>query len=264
MMDASSMHDRSALQFLRMWLLFVLPGIIFPAAWAQQSDPRASLQRPAPNDAAPNADITLPEALERALRNSPELASSDLDIRIAEAREIQAGLRQNPSVSFEIEDIRWSRGPALRTHSRSIQVDSAGAKSTYDSTIEQGAAPGIGESQTTLYLSQVVELGGKRVKRMRVARKEKDLARWDYETKRMDVLAEVTKSFVETLSAQERVALAEKNVEIAQQVLKDVAARVEAGKVSPLDASKAETELASTGIALNTTTLENIVALPGF
>ena len=48
--------------------------------------------------------ITLAEALARTLRGSPELAAYDYDLRAAEARILQAGLRPNPELSLNIEN----------------------------------------------------------------------------------------------------------------------------------------------------------------
>ena len=57
--------------------------------------------------------ITLDEAIERTLKNNPELATYAWDTRIAEARVVQAGMRPNPEMSLEIEGIRTSRGPSI-------------------------------------------------------------------------------------------------------------------------------------------------------
>ena len=56
-------------------------------------------------------------------------------------------------------------------------------------------------SQSTLLLSQVIELGGKRAKREREALSHKDLAFWDYETARMNILTRVAKAYTDALTA---------------------------------------------------------------
>jgi cobalt-zinc-cadmium efflux system outer membrane protein len=158
-------------------------------------------------------------------------------------------LRRNPEISLEIEDVRWGTGPSAWTESTTPRAGGSGPGVATDRTVEEGTRAGLAESQMTLRLAQAVELGGKRVKRMRLAERQKDLARWDYETVRLDVLAQVAKSFVEALSAQERLALARSNVAVAEEIVSTVSARVDAGKVSPLETTKAETQLASARIA---------------
>ena len=55
--------------------------------------------------AEPTGALTLRQALALALTRSPELAMFDYDIRIAEARVLQASLLPNPETSLESENI---------------------------------------------------------------------------------------------------------------------------------------------------------------
>ncbi|MBP2685516.1 MAG: outer rane efflux protein, partial [Deltaproteobacteria bacterium] len=93
--------------------------------------------------------------------------------------------------------------------------------------------------ETTLSISQLVELGGKRAARIRLASSEKEVSSWDYEAKRADVAAEVAKAFVEVLSAQEKSVLSGEMARLAKEVLDVVSARVTAGKISPVEETKA-------------------------
>lgn len=193
--------------------------------------------------------IDLREAISRALLKNPGLAAFDWKVRAAEARALQAGLRKNPELSLEIEDVRWKSAPGSFSRSRSIQVGGTAPVFTLERGEQDGASGGVAEAQFTLRLSQIVELGGKRVKRMHLAARERDLAQWDYESARLDVLVAVVKSFVETLSAQERLAVASQTVALAEKVVATVTARVEAGSVSPIEQTKAETEVAAARVA---------------
>ena len=102
------------------------------------------------------------------------------------------------------------------------------------------------QTETTLALSQLIELGGKRMKRRALANTQRDLAAWDYEAKRLDVLSNVTAAFVEVLADQTRLKLAEETVSLANTIHQSVISRVLAGKVSPLEQSKSRVELART------------------
>ncbi|MEX0805349.1 MAG: TolC family protein [Candidatus Binatia bacterium] len=169
----------------------------------------------------PTGALTLRQALALALMRNPELAAFAWEVRAGEARTLQAGLFPNPEIGVEVENFAGSR--ELR---------------------------GFRGSETTIQFSQLIELGGKRLKRSRAAGLERDLAAWNYETKRLDVFTRVAQSFVETLSAQERVALNEELVRLAEQVFKTVAERVQAGKVSPVEETRAKVALSSSRIAL--------------
>jgi cobalt-zinc-cadmium efflux system outer membrane protein len=170
---------------------------------------------------APEGVLRLPQAQALALMQNPDLAAFAWDVRAGEARTLQAGLRPNPEAGVEVENVAGS-----------------------------GEFRDFDGAEVTLSLSQVIELAGKRRKRAQVAALERDLAAWDYETSRLDVLTQVTQAFVDVLSVQERLAVDAELVRLAEQVARTVTERVNAGKVSPLEATRARVALASSRIAL--------------
>ena len=169
----------------------------------------------------PTDVLTLPQALALALLQNPELSAFAWEVRAAEARTLQAGLRPNPELGLDVENLAGT-----------------------------GAFRGGRSAETTLRLSQVIELGGKRSRRLRVAALEHDLAAWDYEKKRIDVLTAVAQAFVEVLRAQERLGAEEELVRLAAQVLATVAERVKAGKASPVEEIKAGVAVSTSRVAL--------------
>jgi cobalt-zinc-cadmium efflux system outer membrane protein len=115
---------------------------------------------------------------------------------------------------------------------------------------ESGAHSGFSEAQFTLILSKAVELGGKRVKRIRLAQREKDLAAWDYEVARANVMKEVAQAFINVVTGQERVALEQELVSVAQGTSDTIRKLSDAGEVSPLELAKSETALSLAQIKL--------------
>lgn len=95
----------------------------------------------------PAGALTLRQALALTLTRSPELAAVSYDIRIAEARILQAKLRPNPELDLESQDITGS-----------------------------GEFSNARRSENTLQLGQLIELGGKRGARVREAGFGRDLA----------------------------------------------------------------------------------------
>lgn len=164
--------------------------------------------------------LTLRKALALALLHSPELATASWTVRVKEAETLQAGLFPNPELELEIEEFAGS-----------------------------GERKGFDSAESTLQLSQLIELGGKRSKRQRLAGLERDLAAWDYEAKRLDVLTETAKAFIEVLGAQERLALAQEQVRLSEKVLNTISERVAAGKVSPIEETKAKVTVSTSRIA---------------
>jgi cobalt-zinc-cadmium efflux system outer membrane protein len=151
--------------------------------------------------------------------HNPELKAFSWNIRSSEARTLQAGLLPNPEIEVEVEE-----------------VGGAGARSGFDG------------AETTFQFGQLIELAGKRSKRERLASLEGELAGWDYEAKRLDVLTKVSFAYVGVLAAQERLTLAEELVRLSEEVMGAVEQRVEAGKDSPVDKTKAQVALAGTRI----------------
>ena len=163
-----------------------------------------------------NTNLTLDQALGLALTHNPALAAFDENIRAKDAAALQAGLRPNPELTIEMENF-------------------AG----------EDELAGFDGTETTIALSQLIELGGKRSKRRQIANLEKDLADWDYQSQKLDILAATANSFIQTLAAQQRQMQTEELVLLAEQTLSAVSARVEAGKVSPLEQVRARVELSS-------------------
>jgi cobalt-zinc-cadmium efflux system outer membrane protein len=176
---------------------------------------------PAAGVQEPPGGLSLRQALELALAGNPDLATFPWELRSGDARIRQAGLRPNPELTVELENFLGSE-PSRRFE-----------------TLE-----------TTLSISQLVELGGKRAARMGLASSEKEVTSWEYEAMRADLAAEVAKSFVEVLSAQERLALAGEMARLASEVLNAVSARVTAGKISPVEETKASVASSISGIEL--------------
>lgn len=164
----------------------------------------------------PTGVVTLRQALALALVKNPELAAFSWEVRVREAESLQARLLPNPELDVEVENFGGT-----------------------------GFFGGLDEAETTVQLGQLVELGGKRSKRKRAATLEQDLAGWDYEIQRIQVFTETSKAFIDVLAAQQRVALNQDFVGLAQQVLEVVAERVRAGKVSPIEEVKARVSLSS-------------------
>lgn len=159
----------------------------------------------------PSGELTLREALSLALTRSPQLDAFSWEIRAAEARQLQAGLRPNPELSAKVGEVGGS-----------------------------GPRSGFDAAEASISLSQLIELGDKRRKRIALARAQSQLAGWDYEAARMDVLAGVSRAFVEVLAAQRKLKLADELLDVSGRMSEAVARRVDAGKDSPVAQSRAE------------------------
>lgn len=168
--------------------------------------------------------ITLKDAISTALLKSPALRAFSWEMRAQEARTVQAGLLPNPEIELETENF-GGEGDLKRFES----------------------------AETTLRFSQLIELHGKRAKREKIASLERGLTEWDYRSKRAEVLAQVTNAFVDVLALQEQLTLADEVVVLAEKVLKTVSVRVKAGKVSPVEETRAKIALSTSRIERGST-----------
>jgi len=190
------------------------PAAVF-AKDSQEATPQVVFREPA-------APLTLERAVAYALNHNLELAAASRQVLAAQEAARQAGFLPNPELS--------------------IDIDNFGGKNERS---------GLASAETTITLNQLVELGGKRDKRKRSALATVQEARSVYQAKRLAVAGETTRAFADVLVAQQRLELAREQLQLAEQVLHTVQERVEAGKVSPIEAVKAKVALASNRIELD-------------
>lgn len=150
--------------------------------------------------------LTLDQALTRLLQQSPRLSSLVHEITARKYDAAQAGLRPNPEFSVEMENFAGS-----------------------------GQFSGTDSAETTVRLSQVLELGGKRARRHDVGRLDREAAEREYQIARADLLAETAERFFAALAAQQRVALAEEQAALTGEVLQTVEERIAAGKTPEIE-----------------------------
>lgn len=177
----------------------------------------ASTERSIP--LSPNENLTAAQAVELALEFNPRLKASAFDIGRAEARSAQATLLPNPEIEVEVEDFGGS-----------------------------GEFRGDTSLETTLAVSQLVQLGGKRRKRGEVAQRDIDLSKWSQDSARLDVANSAKRAVIETALAQDNLALRRGLLEIAEKVSGAIGERVKAGRVLPIEETRARIDQLSRNI----------------
>ncbi|QJQ20209.1 TolC family protein [Pseudomonas sp. SK] len=168
--------------------------------------------------------LSLPQALAAAFANNPELAAAGQQIGIADGERRQAGLIPNPELAWEREDTRRDT------------------------------------STTTVTLSQPLELGGKRGTRIAVASAGQAIAQLDLERQRNGLRADVVQAFHAALRAQTAVALAQQSQALTERGLRVAQGRVAAGQSSPLEATRAQVQLAQAVAAVRRAQTQRSVA----
>jgi cobalt-zinc-cadmium efflux system outer membrane protein len=173
--------------------------------------PHASAQPT--NAAAANAGTAPPYAalFQQAQAIAPRLAESQANVRAAEGRALQTGLRPNPSAGFEAENL--------------------GVKND---------AGSYAEVQLTLSIGQPIELGGKRAARVAAGEAGVSAATARNRQVVVDYGYELAIVYAAAEAAQARVALLEEAVAAAQEDLRAARALVDAGREADLRTVQAE------------------------
>jgi cobalt-zinc-cadmium efflux system outer membrane protein len=157
--------------------------------------------------------LTLAEALAQAGAASPSTEAAGAGVRAAEAGRTVAGLRPNPSLAAESENVAGT-----------------------------GSYHGFNEAETTVTFEMPIELGGKRGARIGVADARTYRARLDAAIALADVRLQVTQLYVETVAAERRLAIAQDRLRIADEALRVARDRVTVGDVSPIDEQRASVQ----------------------
>jgi cobalt-zinc-cadmium efflux system outer membrane protein len=166
--------------------------------------------------AAGNATaLTLDDAVAAALSASPELAALEQQVRALEAASEQARLLPNPELQTEVENVAGS-----------------------------GSREGDEAAESTLRLSQRLELGGKRAARSHAAASAVEAAAAELELRRRDLTASVKTAFAAALAAQQRVVLARDLEQLANDALRSVSTAVGAGATSAVEHDRAHLTVA--------------------
>ncbi|MEK8034473.1 TolC family protein [Ideonella sp. DXS29W] len=183
--------------------LTMSPGLAQTQASVLTPTGRTASAAEAPEASVSAHVVTLPQAIDAALRDRPELAAARSEIEATEGALEQAGALPNPTFEAELEDVRQ------RTRT------------------------------TTYLLSQPFEIGGQRGARQSAAQHALHRAWSQLAERRQHVRAEVTSAFFSALCAQERVQLADAAVDLARRGADAARLRVAAGKAAPIEETRA-------------------------
>ncbi|MDZ4210358.1 MAG: TolC family protein [Methylotenera sp.] len=149
-------------------------------------------------------NITLDEATALALRANPDIAVVLRGREIESAQVLQAASRPNPTLSGQVEDLRSQNRIA------------------------------------TIAISQQLETAGKRDKRMAAADANLAIADAEIGIAQAETSAKAYAVFYQVLAAQQAQTLAQELLQIATQSKETTSKRVLAGKVSPVEETKAK------------------------
>ncbi|NEV78419.1 TolC family protein [Rhodopseudomonas sp. BR0C11] len=155
--------------------------------------------------------LTMGNALQRALNASPRLTAAERDVGIARGQRIQSGALINPEISYE-----------------------------QDNSFGSGAYRGTRSAESTLQISQMFELWGKRDARIAAGQAGLDAASIGRQAVRLEVLSETAIAFVTVLGLQRRIQILDEQIAAIDAITPLLQRRVEAGASSVAETGRAE------------------------
>lgn len=167
------------------------------------------------NNVACNS-LNLHTTIEWVLQGSPRLKSTKFAAAASEGERTQSGLYKNPEIGILAENIGSS-----------------------------GSYSGFESAQITYGLSQVIEIGGKRSSRMKMAEQGVVFSRYRQNVETLDVIRDVSLAFANAVAAQEMLKLASEQKEMADSLYNEVRDRVDAAREPLIQKSKAEITLST-------------------
>lgn len=165
--------------------------------------------------------LTLEKAVDLALERSPHLEAYRGDVLKSQALARQSGIWRNPVLEVEVEDYRAPQG-----------------------TLDPDAR------ETTISITQELPLGRDvaRLRQLALARAES--VNWEFEAARLEVVMQVSRRFIHALEGDQRVDLAEKELELAKETHAVIEQLVEVGKASPVELVRFEVPLIEAEVEL--------------
>lgn len=155
--------------------------------------------------------LTLGEAIAQTLEKNPQLYQYRFTEAALSAQRQASALRPAIALSLDVENFAGS-----------------------------GDTQGLSAAETTVALSSVIEMGNKRQARLSLADARLNRASWEQQAATLDVLGELTASFIEGMAAQANILLAQESLSLAQTVLATARERSALGATSEAEVLRAQ------------------------
>jgi outer membrane protein, heavy metal efflux system len=162
----------------------------------------------------PAAPLTLRSAIEYSLAYNADILVARRELEATEGAVIQSRVRPNPQMSLSKED---ARNPT---------------------------------QSNVLQLNIPIELGGKRAARIDASARGRDIAGTELAQRQGEIRANTITAYFDVLTSQERVLLAQSTLELAKRATDAASKRVQAGRISPVDETKAKVAEANVRVEL--------------
>lgn len=165
--------------------------------------------------------LSLAQALEKTVKQSPALQEYPLQLRMIDAQRLQAGFKPNPEIGVNLENVAGT-----------------------------GDSQGLDNAELTLTLSQLIEMGDKRALRLEKTQWQQQLLQQQFEISRVDILAATTRSYIRQVELQQIKRLITQRISREQRLLDIARQRAAASNLTDADVTRLELRLVRSQLEL--------------
>jgi len=166
-------------------------------------------------------ELNLATAINLMTEQNPSLKIFDLKERTLDAARYTAALNPEFQIALEAENFSGSK-----------------------------SFKGLEQSELTVSISSVLELGGKKEARTNHALKQYELLNIQRKIKSLDLISELTDVFIDTLATQERIKLAIESVRLSQDIYHSIKQKAALGAIGDAEVSRAYASLKQAKLTL--------------
>ncbi len=246
----------------------VLLTALLPAAVAAQQPTGGAPAKPAASGAPAAApmELTLQAALERALKDNPDLRAAEAQVQYAEAQAKSAWSNALPqfntslvysralrsvfqSVGFTLPDsMQFKPDPNLPLDQRVKYLEDKTGNAAFEALGGLFSDMPFGRANTWiagLSITQPIFTGGRIHSGIMIAGDAADAARFSLDETRSETALQIKVGYYDAQLAERSVAIMQQSLDLAREHLREVKLRFDAGRASELDTLRAAVDAAN-------------------
>ena len=172
----------------------------------------------------PTGTLSLQQAIALTMIHNPLISAQTLEIRVAEARMLQATLWPNPEIGVEFEKFSGNR-----------------------------EFSGMQSFEIGINLAQTFPLGGDLKKRHTLAWYQRQLINWDYEALRLQTLTTLNQRYIQVLAMEQRFFIARDMLKVAHRLQEAISQNAPPQASDPLLNAQVSAQLSLAKVGINRT-----------
>ena len=177
---------------------------------------------------------------------TPHLAYADTNTNLTLKKAIAQTLEQNPRL-YQYSFVKDDYSAQRQTQSLRPVIEIGLEVENFSGS---GETRGLDSAETTLSMSSVIEMGGKRQARMSLMDARLSGVQWLQQAASLDVLGKLTQEYINGLASQENIALANDTLDLSRSLFKTIKSRAALGVTPEAEVMRAQVAVTRAEIRL--------------